>query len=508
MLVMGGKLKGACVMRIALLSRCCGVLAGVAGLLVGALPAAAQRGEMSAERIWTNNCASCHGERGQGGGAGTRTLLKDDLFDQKHDRAFFDAIKNGVPENGMESFAATLSDPQMWALVVHIRELQSRERRERLGSPEAVQGVFTTKHGRHRIETVIDRKAGLDVPWSIDFLPDGRMLVAERPGTLRIFADGKLGMPVEGTPRVRNQGQGGLMDVAPHPEFAENGWIYLSYADELKEEGRSLGFTKVVRGRITDGKWNEEQTIFEVKPEHYSSGEVHFGCRLVFQKRDAGAGYFLFFSTGERGKMERAPDLKRPNGKIHRVTDDGKIPEDNPFAGDEAKERTVWSYGHRNPQGLVFDLEGRLLDTEHGPRGGDELNLIEKGRNYGWPKVCFGINYNDSAFTTPWPAEGSSIVMPLDRWLPSIGACGLDVARGAAFPEWKGDLFAGGLSGQNVDRFRLSGGKAPKVVEREEIVHGLGRVRDVVCGPEGAIYVVLNDPDKVVRLVPVGTAAK
>jgi len=470
-------------------------------LTVPIVPAQARQIQ-GAQRLWAANCQSCHGENGQGGGAGTRTLLTDDLFDQQHDKRFFDAIKNGLPEHGMDAFGQTNSEADCWALVVHLRELQAKERRTRLGSPKPAAGVFTSQRHKFKIETVIDTKQGLQTPWSVDFLPDGRMLVADRPGTLRIFDNQKLGSPILSMPRVRNRGQGGLMDVAPHPRFTDNGWIYLSFSDELEKGSRNLGFTKVVRGRIKDGTWTDQETIYQAKPEHYSGGDVHFGCRLVFQGPPVESKYLLYFCIGERGRMETSPDLARPNGKVHRVWDDGQVPSDNPFVQTESALPTIWSYGHRNHQGLAFDLEGRLWDTEHGPRGGDEINLVEKRRNYGWPEVCFGINYNDAPFSTPWPDQGKDIAMPVFRWLPSIGACGLDVARGPAFPEWKGDLLAGGLAGQNLDRIRVTTGDRPTLIEREELIHRMGRVRDVVCAPDGTIYVVLNDPDKVIRLVP------
>jgi glucose/arabinose dehydrogenase len=460
------------------------------------------------EQLYATNCAKCHGQAGQGGGAGTRSLLTDELFKQEHDRRFFDAVKNGVPESGMEAFGETLNDAQVWGLVGYIRELQHRAYRERAGSPRPDSNdVYSSQHEKFKIERIIDR--GLDTPWSVDFLPDGRMLVADRTGELRLHSTGKTGgalsPPVEGTPAVRNRGQGGLMDVAPHPKFAENGWIYLSFSHDIG--GRAM--TRIVRGKITDNaggklKWTDEQTIFQAKPEHYSGGDIHFGCRIVFDPKDAA---ILFFTIGERARGELAQDLSRPNGKVFRIKDDGSIPQGNPFADRGDAYAAIWSYGHRNPQGLVFDLDGNLWDTEHGPRGGDELNLIMPGRNYGWPKVSFGFNYNGRPLVSPWPEKpgtatddvtAGALVMPVLRWLPSIAACGLDVSRGAAFANWKGDLFAGGLAGETVHRLRI---KNNQVVEQEEIIHGLGRVRDVVCGPDGSIYVVLNGPDAVVRLV-------
>lgn len=478
----------------------------------------------SIDQLWRNNCLSCHGENGEGGGAGTRTLLTDEWLANKFDLQFFDAIKKGHVENGMPAFGEALSDAQMWSLVVYIREKQEDAWRSREGSisKKAKDGEYATKLHSYTLERVITR--GLEVPWSIRFMPDGKMLVANRPGELLIHSTGREGgtvsKPVAGTPKVRNQGQGGLMEATLHPDFAKqgNGWIYLGFADPGSSDS---GMTKIVRGRITGAdtdspKWSDEQTIFEAKPESYTTGPLHWGNRIAFDPKDSST---LFFSIGERGRMDHAQDLTRPNGKVHRIKDDGTIPQDNPFVGKKIDGKpvyeSIWSYGHRNPQGLVFDLTGALWDTEHGPRGGDELNLIERGKNYGWPIVSFGINYQGTPFRQPFPdlvtanADAKDIVMPTFVWTPSIGACGLDVVRpganGEAFPKWKGDLVAGGLSGANVDRIRVAKDAATgawNVVEREEIFHGFGRVRDVVVAPDGSVYVVLNGPDHVVRLAP------
>jgi len=449
----------------------------------------------TATKLWEDNCLKCHGENGEGGGAGTRTLLTPEKRGQELDRPFFDVIKNGSPENGMEAFGGAIDDKKIWSLVVHIRELQAKDHRKKTGKPKAVAGVYTTQRAKFKVETVI--KDGLDVPWAVDFLPDGSMLVTERPGELRVFKDGKLGEPIEGTPKVRNQGQGGLMDVTVHYDYAKNGWVYLAYSEAV---GRN-GFTHVVRGKITDNKWTDQQTIFRAKEEHYTGGGVHFGCQIVFDRKG-----HVYFGIGERGLGKPSQDLAMPHGKIFRLHEDGTIPKDNPFVGQTGVYEAIWSYGHRNPQGLVIDLQGNVWDTEHGPRGGDELNIIEKGRNYGWPLVSFGINYSDQALEVPWPMgelESKDIKMPVDRWLPSIGACGMDVCKGDAFKQWEGDLLAGGLSGNNVDRIRVAKDKDGwRVVEREEIVFGAGRVRGVTTAPDGTIYVVLNGPDRIIRLVP------
>jgi glucose/arabinose dehydrogenase len=451
------------------------------------------------DQLWKNNCASCH-RQGEGGVMNTPTLLTADAFDEKHDRRFFEAIRDGKKGTTMKGFAATLSDEQSWALVNHLRELQFRAVRSGeipLGAPKAKEGVRATKRASFKVEPFVDK--GLSTPWAIEFLPGGQAVVTERDGTLRLVRDGPLAAPVSGTPQVQARGQGGLLDVALHPEHAANGWIYLSFSDPRGDDrGRTVAFTKIVRGRIKDNAWVDQETIFAAKPEHYSGGDLHFGCRIVFGPPVNGRRH-VYFAIGERGRGEHSQDLARPNGKIFRTWDDGSIPDDNPFLDTPDAYPQIWSYGHRNPQGLVFDAKGDLYDTEHAPRGGDELNLVVRGANYGWPVVSHGINYGGTPFKTPWTPEGKSFTMPVTRWMPSIAACGLTLVDGNAFPDWKGDLLAGGLAGSCVHRVRVRDGV---VVEREEVLHGMGRVRDVVCGPDGLVYVVLNDPDRIVRLVP------
>ncbi len=497
----------------------------LAPLLAAAVGAASASSALAqgATRLWVDNCAKCHGDRGQGGGAGTATLLDDKYLGvdrMKFDRQFFDAIKNGVKDEGgdsagMEAFGSTLEDAQIWSLVVHIRELQDRDRRRRGGIgtlKKPVDNVYTTQHHAFRVSDVAD---GLDTPWSVDFLPTGQMLIAERPGPVRVHTTGmpggKVSQPIVGIPKVFASGQGGMMDVAVHPDYATNGWVYLAFSDPQERKG----LTKVVRGKLkSTGEnawaWTDQQTIWEGKPEHYQNGGLHFGSRIVFSEPVADAAAkgdakkrYLYFAIGERGRGDMAQDLTKPHGKVFRIWDDGGVPADNPFVNTPNAYPSIYSYGHRNPQGLVLDLQGNLWDTEHGPRGGDELNLIKKAANYGWPVISFGINYSDAPLRTPWPTSEQKFEMPTWVWLPSIAVCGLDVVRpgpkGELFPKWKGDLIAGGLAGEVVERLRIKDGQ---VVEREDIVHRLGRVRDVVTGPDGSVYVVLNGPDKVVRLTP------
>jgi len=442
-------------------------------------------------RLYNENCGKCHGMDGEGGGAGTLTLLTREKFDQKHDRPYFDAIKNGVPDKGMEAYGATMTDEQIWGLVVHIRELQGRALRAEFGSPKAENGIFKSQRHNFKVETVVARGEGLSIPWCIDWLPDGRMLVTNRPGSVVVVKDGKIVATVTGVPESLHLGQGGMMEVAVHPQYRQNGWVYLAFTDPAKNGNG--GMTKVVRGKLkftgNEAAWTENQVIYEAAQEYYSRAGVHFGCKIVFD----GKGH-IFFSVGERGTNMRAQDTATPYGKVMRLGEDGTIPADNPIPGNP-----MWSYGHRNQQGLTFDLEGNLWDTEHGPRGGDEVNLVQKGANYGWPVVAFSINYSDAPFRTPWPTPEQKITLPIFRWLPSIGASGMDTSRGKAFPQWNGDILAGGLVGQNLDRIRVKGGK---LIEREELLHGMGRVRDIAVAPDGTIYLALNSPDIIVRLVP------
>jgi glucose/arabinose dehydrogenase len=250
--------------------------------------------------------------------------------------------------------------------------------------------------------------------------------------------------------------------------------------------------TAVVRGRIRDGRWVDQQTLFQAPSALYRKGRVHFGSRFVFD----GKGY-LFFPIGERGHQDDAQDLTRPNGKVHRIHDDGRIPEDNPFVARTDAFPSIWSYGHRNPQGLAqHPLTGELYDAEHGPRGGDELNLVLKGRNYGWPVITYGMNYDGTPITNLTAKEGME--QPVVHWTPSLAVCAIDFYVGDPFPGWRHDLFLSSLAAEELRRLEVEEGR---VVHQEVLFKGIGRVRDVVVGPDGYVYVSL-EPGRIARLVP------
>jgi len=350
--------------------------------------------------------------------------------------------------------------------------------------------VFTSSAHRFTIETVAD---GLDHPWSVAKLPNGDFLVTERRGRLlRIGEDGKI-TPVDGVPEVFAQGQGGLLDIKLHPQYRDNGWIYLTYS---KPCGKGA-LTSVMRARLEGHKLTDKQTIFDPPADQATDKGIHFGSRLAFD----GHGH-LFFSIGDRGgptsPENLAQSLASVTGKIHRLHDDGRVPEDNPFFGRKEAMPSIWALGVRNPQGLVYDAAGdRLWETEHGPRGGDELNLIRKGANYGWPVVTYGINYSGTAITDKRSAPGMED--PVVQWTPVIAASGLELYRGDKFSRWRGNLFAGGLASKRLVRMELS---ETAVTKQEILLPDSGRIRDVRAFDDGFLYVVYDEPGKVVRLVP------
>lgn len=341
---------------------------------------------------------------------------------------------------------------------------------------------------------VVELASGLDHPWGLAFLPEasgGGILITERPGRLRLYRDGRLGEAIPGVPEVAAFGQGGLLDVALHPEFADNGWVYLSYA--ARGEG---GYgTRVSRARFNGRALHDLQVIYDMDGKTGSAR--HFGSRLVF----AGDGS-LFVSVGERGDPERAQDPGDTAGSILRLNDDGAAPPDNPFAGRAGHDPRVYAYGVRNPQGLALDPEtGALWEQEHGPRGGDEVNRIEAGANYGWPRVTYGIDYSGATISERTSAPG--IADPLYYWDPSIAPSGMAFYAGEAFPDWQGDLFVGSLKFRLLVRLELDGNRI--VAEERLLEDALGRIREVRVGPDGLVYLLTDESSgSLFRLEPAG----
>jgi len=329
----------------------------------------------------------------------------------------------------------------------------------------------------------------MQIPWGMVFLPDGSMLVTERAGTLIHFSDGKKTL-VSNVPETYQRGQGGLLDIELHPNYENNGWIYISYASSDGDE--KGGHTALIRAKIKDNALIENELLYKASP-NTTKGQ-HFGSRIEFDND----GY-LYLSIGERGERDVNPqDITRDGGKIYRFFDDGRIPDDNPFVGTDGAKTAVYSYGHRNPQGLVKHPDtGEIWDHEHGPRGGDEINIVKAGANYGWPVVTYGINYSGTPITDITEKEGME--QPIHYWVPSIAPSGMTFITTDTYgSDWKGSLLVGSLSFQYLERLEMDG---TKVVNREKLMVDIGRVRDVKEGPDGLIYVAVEGKG-IYKLVP------
>ena len=349
---------------------------------------------------------------------------------------------------------------------------------------------------------VVPVASGLQSPWGIAFLPGGDILITERSGRLRIVREGRL-LPdaVPGVPEVLAQGQGGLLDVQPHPDFATNRLIYITYSKPYTDlEGAR---TVLVRGTFQDDALTNIEELFSAQ----AVGRGHYGSRIAFD----GNGY-VFITAGDRQAPSRgdlyahpAQDLSNHHGVVVRLHDDGRIPVDNPFVGTAGALGEIWSYGHRNPQGLAFHpMTGDLWANEHGPQGGDELNVVLPGRNYGWPVIGYGVNYG-SGTTIHEGTLKEGMESPKHFWVPSIATSGLMIYTGDKFPAWRGNIFVGGLGGEQLSRLTVDG---QTVLNEETLFQRMGRIRDVRQGPDGYIYLAIEDrrgePTGVVRLEPAG----
>jgi glucose/arabinose dehydrogenase len=335
--------------------------------------------------------------------------------------------------------------------------------------------------------------SGLQNPWGLAFLPDGRMLVTERPGRMRIVTpDGKLGPPLQGLPKVEVLGQGGLLDVALDPKFADNALVYWSYS-EADPQGGGGNSTAVARGRLNGERLDDVKVIFRQAPKFAS--RAHFGSRLVFARDGR-----LFITLGDRFlRRDDAQLLGNHHGKIVRIEPDGRVPSDNPFVGRPGALPEIWSYGHRNVQGAALNpATGELWADEHGPQGGDELNVVQAGKNYGWPVITYGAEYGSGAKIGEGTAK-AGMEQPLTYWVPSIATSGLAFLTSDRYPGWKGSAFIGALAGQMLVRLELDG---RKVVREERLLKDFGeRIRDVRQGPDGWLYLLTDSTNgRIVRL--------
>jgi len=439
--------------------------------------------------LYKQHCATCHGTDLRGGMS--KSLL-DGVWQFGDGRGYVTRnIRDGIPNLGMPSFEKTLTGDEISNIVDYLYEAEAAAGAKKPELPAMIETID------YEIITEVWAD-NMKIPWAIVFLDEKTALVTERPGALRMVVDGQLlADPISGTPEVVHEGQGGLMDVNTDPAYAENGWIYLSYSHAIKKklaQKRAPAMTRIVRGRIKDMQWTDEELIYEAPPKTYRTTRHHYGNRIVFDKK----GY-LYFSIGDRGAQDQAQDPTRPNGKIHRIYSDGSVPDDNPFV--DKGLPTLYTLGNRNPQGIsIHPVTDEVWAVEHGPLGGDELNLIRKGKNYGWPVITYGKNYNGTIITEYTRKEGYE--QPALYWKPSIAVCGMEFYQGEAFSRWHNNyLLVCALKYEEVILLNI---EKDRVMHQEVILKNAGRVRDVGMDPGGNIYVVVNEPDRVIKLSPMG----
>lgn len=431
-----------------------------------------------AVRNYTNFCASCHYDD-------MSWFTKRAWKYGKSQQDIYVSATTGYPDFGMPSYKKTFTEQELRDIAELIYTKLELKKGE-----QGIDGKSTipTERLNLRLDTVI---TGLDVPWGLAFLPDGDMLVNEREGKMIRFRNGQKIAEIEGLPPIHAVGQGGLLDIRLHPDYKNNGWIYFAYTTTSTSISDGWN-TALMRARLKDNKLVDKQLLFKALPD--SKTGHHVGCKITFD----GKGH-VFFGVGERGRQENAQDLSNDCGKIHRLNEDGTIPADNPFVGRKGAHQSIWSYGHRNPQGLVYNTStGKLWESEHGPKGGDELNLIQPGKNYGWPVITFGINYDGTIITK----DTSKVDMeqPITYWVPSIAPCGMIFVNSTKYKGWEGNVLLGSLRFKYLVRCEMA---VNSVIHKEILLPDIGRLRNVEMAPDGFIYIAVESPGMIFRLVPV-----
>lgn len=471
---------------------------------------------------FTDACASCHGTSTAKGPVGP-SLFDEEWIHGGDDDSIVKSIRDGYPEKGMPAFKDALNDQDMWQMVAYIRTQAANLKDKPAYVPDPDGQIVKSEKQAFKIEIVA---RNLETPWALAFLPDGRLLITERPGRIRVVdKDGKMEPdPVKGLPKVWEKQDGGLFDVEVHPDYAKNGWIYISYSETLAgwtpppppptpaatdttqpppgQGGRGRGpsndppsMTVIMRGKLKNNEFVEQQVLFRAPKELYNQANAHYGSRFIFDKQN-----HLFFTLGEKQQMANAQDLSVPTGKIHRINDDGTVPKDNPYVGQPNVVPTIWSYGHRNPQGLAWDpVTGQLWESEHGPSGGDEINIIEPKHNYGWGVITMGVQPGITKRSEP------GMEQPIRYWTPSVAPSGIAFYTGSRYPGWKDNLFVSCLAGQQLKRLEIKDGK---VLHEEQVFNQFGRVHDVIQGPDGYLYVTLQLPGQVLSASTPGMVAR
>ncbi len=440
--------------------------------------------------LYRTHCAGCHGAQLQG--ASATALIKTRWQYGRSEFSLETNIRNGIPGTDMPAFRGQLGDKNIASLIAFLYRAQTTP----LDKPEPLPTTIETLAYELQSERLVT--SGIDGPWGIEFVSGDLALITDNTGKLFWLRDGRLDPdPITGLPAVDvATSTGGLLDLALDPAFENNGWVYLALSHSEDPTDRyAKGMTRVIRGRVDGNRWVDTEYLFRLDDRYHLPDSKHWGGRLLFDKD----GY-LYFSIGDMSVPKNSQDLALPSGKVFRINRDGSIPEDNPFVGHRDALQATFTFGNRNVQGLAQHPEsGTIWATEHGPRGGDELNRLIAGHNYGWPVVTFGINYDGSTISDRTQAEG--IDAPVRQWTPAPAVSAIEFVDGDRFPRWRNHLLVGTLAHEELWRLEISN---EKIVAEELLFKGFGRIRDIKMAPDGSIYLLLNLPHEIVRLRPAG----
>lgn len=441
------------------------------------------------QELYVKNCAGCHGANLEGT---QYTGLRKTDWQYGGDReAMYRTVMYGITETEMRPWLRVMTPEQVYSVVDFIIERQTAPPVTKT-IPESLQ----TSDYAIRVETLAEGDDFSSAPWGIEFVDERRALITELRGGLRWLVDGKLSPEsISGIPVPVQYGESGMTDIALDPNYSSNGWIYIGYVHALGDptSKETPAMTRVIRGRVSDNRWVEQETVFTVSEDlHFAQG-LRWGCRMMFD-----AEGHLYFTIGDIGRNDEVQQLSKPGGKVYRIMPDGSIPDDNPFVDEPGALDAIFTIGNRNVQGIDRHPVTRdIWAVEHGPMGGDELNILEKGKNYGWPAITYGLNYDGSIVSDLTEKEGME--QPVKYWSPSPGLGPLQFYTGDLFSKWKNKLLVGAMVFEEIKLLTLG----DRSVESEELVmKNHGRVRDLKIGPDGAIYALLNNPNAVIRLTP------
>jgi aldose sugar dehydrogenase len=434
----------------------------------------------TAARHYQKFCSGCHGVE-------LEKFTGHQWKNGKTKSAIFKAIKYGYANDGMPGYDTTFSDKEIYSLSDYILNFVPQQKQEK---PKQQSGIYTTNLLTVKADTVA---TNVGVPWCVAFLPGNQLLVTDRNGRLlQIDAVTKKMAEIKDVPKTVAKGQGGFFDVLPHPNFASNQLLYLAYSKPENGQTGGKSTTAIMLAQLDKNRLVNTRDIFVALP--YSSTHHHYGGRMAI-----GQDSCLYFSVGERGNEKENPQNPGNHlGKIHRIRLDGSVPTDNPFVNDNKAAATIWSLGNRNPQGLLsHPTTGHIWANEHGPMGGDEINWIQKGHNYGWPVITYGVNYNGTSITDKTAMPGMD--QPVHFWVPSIAVSGMAIVTGSRYPQWEGNLLCGSLKFNWVSRCTMEG---TTITAEESMLKGIGRLRDIRQSPDGFIYITVENPGMLLRLLP------